>query len=122
MTARQILLTAAGFALLAVGAVGAVVPLLPTTPFVLAASACFTVTPAIRARILRNRFFGEHMTNYQRRTGLRGQTVAVSLAFLWVTLTISMFAVKAPWCTALLTAVGVAVTIHILCIARAKRQ
>ena len=121
MSVKNILLTGAGFLLLGVGAVGAVVPVLPTTPFVLVASACFAGNPAVRARMLKIGFFREHLTNYQRRTGLKKSTVIKSLSFLWITLCISMLLVKALWCTLLLSAIGIAVTAHILSIARPKK-
>lgn len=116
------LLTLAGFVLLAIGAFGAFVPILPTTPFVLAASACFTGNPAIRSWLLKSKFFQEHLTNYQQRTGLATQTVTISLGFLWVTLCLSMLAIGALWSVLLLSMVGIAVTIHILCIARPKKR
>lgn len=121
MNAKNVLLTVAGCALLAVGAVGAVIPILPTTPFVLLAAACFAGNPRMRAWILRNPFFREHLTNYGQRTGLKARTVAISLGFLWVTLGLSMFAMRKLWAVLLLSAVGVAVTIHILWIARSKK-
>ncbi len=47
----------AGFVLLGVGAAGIFLPLIPTTPFVLSASACFTASPRMRARLLKIKFF-----------------------------------------------------------------
>jgi hypothetical protein len=118
---KNVLLTGAGFLLLGVGAVGAVLPVLPTTPFVLAASACFAGNPAIRSRMLKIGFFREHLTNYQRRTGLKKSTVIKSLSFLWITLCVSMLVIKALWCTLLLSGIGIAVTAHILSVARPKK-
>ncbi len=120
MSIKNILLTAAGFVLLGIGAVGMFVPILPTTPFVLTASACFTGNPAIRNRLLRVKFFKEHLTNYQQRTGLQRKTVVTSLSFLWAMLFYSMLVIGKLWALLLLTGVGTAVTAHILCIARPK--
>lgn len=115
------LLTAAGFLLLGLGAVGVFLPLLPTTPFVLAAAACFSGNPGIRSRLLKSHFFREHLINYQRRTGLKKATVVISLVFLWSTLGISLFLLQRLWSTLLLGSIGAAVTIHLLCIARPKK-
>ncbi len=122
MRIKNALLTAAGFVLLGFGVVGVFLPILPTTPFILTASACFSVNPRLRAWLLRNRFFAEHLRNYRERTGLKKRTVALSLAFLWGMLLLSMLLVWEFWCTLLLSAVGTGVTIHILCIARPKAR
>lgn len=118
---RLLFLTAAGILLLAIGAVGIVVPIWPTTPFVLCAVGCFSGNPALRARILKIKFVREYYENYQTRGGLSKPTVIKGLAFLWVTLTISFFFAGLLWLKLLLFFVGAAVTLHILIMARAKK-
>ncbi len=118
---KKHLLSAAGFLLLIIGAIGLFVPILPTTPFILVASACFTGNPRIRSWLLKNRFFQEHLTNYQQRTGLKKSTIALSLSFLWVTLSASALVVGKLWLALLLGSIGAAVTIHILCVSRPKK-
>ncbi len=83
MKLRNILLTAAGIFLLGFGTVGVFVPILPTTPFVIGASACFVVNPRMHSWLFKIKFFHEHFINYQNRTGLQKNTVVVSLGFLW---------------------------------------
>lgn len=122
MRLKNQLLTIVGILLLSIGSVGVFVPILPTTPFVLMASACFAGNPTMRRWLLKNRFFAEHLENYQKRTGLQRKTVVVSLSFLWGTLCLSMLAMGKLWAVLLLSAVGVTVTIHILCIARPKAK
>lgn len=120
MTVKDIFLTILGFLLLGIGAVGVFIPVLPTTPFVLAASACFAGNPKVRAWLLKSKFFSEHLHNYKHRTGLKKKTLAVSLGFLWVSLGVSMFVIHQLWAFVFLFAVGIAVSIHILCVARPK--
>ncbi len=121
MKLKNLLLTGAGFLLLGLGFAGAFLPLLPTTPFVLLASACFAGNPKARAWLMRNPFFAEYLQNYQARNGLKKATVIKSLGFLWLTLGISMVVVAKLWCTLLLLCVGAAVTTHILWIAKPKK-
>lgn len=121
MSIKSLLLTISGFLLLGLGAIGAFVPVLPTTPFVLVASACFAGNPTLRSRMLSIRFFREHLENYQQRTGLPKKTLIKSLSVLWAALCISMIVVAKLWCTLLLLCVGVAVTAHLLCMARPKK-
>jgi uncharacterized membrane protein YbaN (DUF454 family) len=59
MKVSKLLFIIGGFILLALGIVGIVLPVLPTTPFLLAASFCFMKSSARLYRwIMANRFFG----------------------------------------------------------------
>ena len=122
MRIRNILFIALGFVLLAVGAAGIFLPIWPTTPFVLLAASCFSVSPKIQTRLMRINFFREHVTNYKERTGLPRGNVVISLSFLWIILLISLFLTRKVWITLLLISVGIAVTVHILCIAHPKKK
>ena len=112
------MLTGLGFIFLGLGAIGLVLPIWPTTPFVLLSVACFSSTPRIKAQIMKIPFFREHIVNYEKRTGLTKRTVWISLAWLWGMLIISMVIIKTPWILALLLVVGIAVTTHILMMAK----
>jgi uncharacterized membrane protein YbaN (DUF454 family) len=117
-----LLLAAAGFVLLAVGAVGVVVPILPTTPFVIAAAGCFAAVPSLHRRVMKIPLVSEYVRNHEQGTGIPRRTVAISLAFLWTTLAVSAFAVHKAWVIGILAAVGIAVTIHILCVAKPRKK
>lgn len=118
MKIGAMLLIAAGFILLAMGAIGLFLPIWPTTPFVLGAAGCFSGSPRLRAMIMKVGFFREHIENYQNRRGLSGKVVASSLIFLWGMLFISGIIIRAYWSTALFLVIGTAVTIHILYMAK----
>ena len=117
---KIILFTGLGFLFLALGPIGLFLPLLPTTPFVLLSAACFSGSPRFRSRIMKIGFFREHMENYSKRNGLSKKTTAISLFFLWGMLLPSMLLLRRGWAFALLSAVGVAVSVHILWMARKK--
>lgn len=114
MHIKTTLLTAFGFVFLGMGAVGVLLPIWPTTPFVLASAACFSCSPRLKAKIMKIPFFKEHIINYEQGTGLSRKTVVVSLVYLWSMLLLSMVLVRKPWFFLLLTTVGAAVTTHIL--------
>ena len=51
---------------------GAALPVLPTTPFLLVASACFVrSSPALNQRLLRSRLFGPLLRDWQQHRGVR---------------------------------------------------
>ncbi len=119
---KNALLTGAGLLFLALGAVGAFLPVWPTTPFVLLSAGCLVGSPKWRARIMRIGFFREHIENYQTRQGLSKRTVAISLGYLWGMLLLSMLLTRILWLILLLCAVGAAVTAHILCMAKRRER
>ncbi|MDR1628966.1 MAG: YbaN family protein [Oscillospiraceae bacterium] len=121
MNLKTVLLCGAGFLLLGLGAVGVVLPVLPTTPFVLAAAGCFAATPKLHAKVMKIPFVSEYLQNYYEKTGLRKRTVAVSLIFLWGMLLISALHIRTLWIVCCLAAVGAGVTIHILWVARKRK-
>ncbi len=118
MKIKTILLVIAGFILLLLGAIGVVLPVLPTTPFVLAAAACFTCVPKLKEKLMRIPFVSDHLDNYRSRKGLSTKTVVVNLLFLWAMLGVSCYFTRKLWLGILLFVVGVSVTTHILHMAR----
>ncbi|MEF9973658.1 MAG: YbaN family protein [Clostridia bacterium] len=115
-------MTGAGFLMLGLGGIGLIVPVWPTTPFVLVAAACFSGNPAMRERLSRNRFFRAHIENYRTRGGLSKRTVAASLTFLWGMLALSALIVRNPWLWALFFVVGAFVTVHLAFMARPGKK
>ncbi len=121
MRMKPLLLTGAGFLFLALGAIGLLLPVWPTTPFALLSAACFSGMPQLQAKLKSIPFFREHIENYAARTGLSTKTVGISLGYLWGMLLLSMFLMARLWCVGLLALVGAAVTVHILHMAEPGR-
>jgi len=99
-----------------IGVVGIFVPLLPTTPFLLLAVFLYArSSERLHTMLLGNRWVGGYLRRYvERRTMTRWHKV-VSLALLWTTVALSgVFAVDAAWARALLGAVAVGVTAHLI--------
>ncbi len=77
----------AGSICLALGAVGIILPILPTTPFLLASAACyFKSSPKMHKWLLNNKWFGEYIKNYQEGKGIPRKTKFIALTVLWVTI------------------------------------
>ncbi|MEM2967792.1 MAG: YbaN family protein [Candidatus Bathyarchaeia archaeon] len=120
----------AGTVCVALGAVGTVLPILPTTPFLLAAAACYCKSSERAYRwLLSNKWFGEYIRNYKEGRGIPKKTKIIALSVLWVTIGFStVFALPRllpemiilPMQLAMV-AVAVAVSVHILKLPTFKR-
>jgi uncharacterized membrane protein YbaN (DUF454 family) len=77
---------------LTLGAIGIVLPILPTTPFLLAAAACYyKSSPRMHKWLLNNKWFGEYIKNYKEGKGIPKKTKVTALTVLWVTIGVSTF-------------------------------
>lgn len=116
METKRLFFFSLGATLLGVGVVGVVVPVLPTTPLVLASFFCFTKSSKRAERwISSNRYFGSYIENYQTKQGVPFDVKIKSVAFLWITLSISCYIFQdRTYLLILLPIVGFAVTLHIL--------
>lgn len=126
----KILLIAVGTISLALGAIGVFLPIIPTTPFLLLAAACYYRSSKRMHRwLLNNKWFGEYIRNYQEGKGLPLKTKIVALSMLWVTIgvsTVFMLNHLLPEPLVLpmqliMVAVAVAVSAHILKIPTYKK-
>lgn len=69
---RKALYVAIGLGCVVLGALGAILPLLPTTPFLLLASYFFVrSSPRLHAWLLRNRLFGPFLRDWEVHRGVR---------------------------------------------------
>ena len=110
------LLILAGTISVALGIVGIFVPVLPTTPFLLLAAACYAgSSPAMYRWLLTNRWFGSYIRNYREGRGLPVKVKVVSVLSLWLTIGYSaLFIVPVLIGKVALLAIGAGVTVHIL--------
>ena len=113
----------AGTICVVLGAIGIVLPILPTTPFLLAAAACYyKSSPRMHKWLLNNKWFGEYIRNYTEGKGLTKKTKITALALLWATIGISTVFMLNRLLSAqlvlpmqiIMIAVAIAVSLHIL--------
>lgn len=104
------------------GLAGIFLPLLPTTPFLLLASACFMrSSPRLHRKLLETPCLGIHIRNYEEGRGIAPRAKAIAIVTLWVSLGVSIYTVGTPLLTALLCAGGIGVTIFLLMTKTATR-
>lgn len=117
---KSAVLISLGIFLLILGTLGLLVPVFPTTPFVILAAGCFCgSSPTLHGWLLNTRFFGPYIRNYKQKTGISRKLKVQSLVFLWVMLGISMAVTRSLPMILILSLIGIAVTIHIYMIRRA---
>src|SRR3990170_4070727 len=86
----RILLMVAGTVSLAFAVVGLVLPLIPTTPFLLLAAACYCrSSERLYHWLISNKWFGEYIRNYREGRGIPLKTKILALTVLWVTISVS---------------------------------
>jgi uncharacterized protein len=112
-TATRLLFNVAGTLALALGIVGIFLPLLPTTPFVLLAAACYARgSRRFHDRLLANRTFGPMVHEWERHRSLPYRTKLSAIVLMSVTMSISIvFFVRPTWLKLTLAVLGVALAI-----------
>ena len=105
-----------GFICLALGILGIVVPLLPTTPFLLLAAACFVrASDRLYQWLINHKLFGLYIRNYREYKAIPLKMKISSIALLWITLIFSiLYVVDSTAMKIILALIGIGVTIHIL--------
>ncbi len=113
---KKQLLTATGFLSLSLGFAGIFIPLLPTTPFLLLASACFfKSSEKLHFWLINHKIFGRYIENYEKHRAVTKNAKIFTLTTLWLVISYSaIFAVTSAWISILLLLTAFCVTIHIL--------
>jgi uncharacterized membrane protein YbaN (DUF454 family) len=109
----RLLWRTAGALSLAIGVVGIVVPVLPTTPFVLLAAFCFARgSPGLHRRLLANGTFGPVLREWDEHHSIKYRTKIVAIAMMSASLAASIvFVVRAPWLQVVLVLLGIGLAI-----------
>lgn len=113
---KKYLLIAAGSICLFLGICGLLLPLLPTTPFLLLAAACFFRSSDRMYRwLIHHRLFGRPIRAYRQFRAVSIRAKIVSLLLLWVCIiSSSLFFVTDTWIRVTLVIIAVAVSGYIL--------
>lgn len=114
--AWRVLLVALGTVACLLGVVGIVVPLLPTTPFLLLAAALYCrSSPRLYDRLLGHRRLGAYIRHFREERALPLRVKVVSVSLVWLTLSYAAWESEAwgawRW---LLLLLALGVSLHIL--------
>jgi uncharacterized membrane protein YbaN (DUF454 family) len=114
-TVKRRLFITAGSISLGIGIVGIVVPLLPTTPFLLLAAYCYSRgSKRLSDRLLGNKFIGSYLRNYLEGKAMSLKAKICSLSILWGVIGCTAALVTDSLIIRIvLLAVGSGVTVHV---------
>ncbi|MGF1748735.1 YbaN family protein [Vibrio cionasavignyae] len=103
MTLRQALWSVAGISSVTLGVIGVFLPLLPTTPFLLLASACFLKgSPHLHQRLLAHPKLGPVISTWETERAVSRATRNKGIVFILASFLISIIVVPLVWLKAAL--------------------
>lgn len=100
---------------LGLGVIGVFVPVLPTTPFLLLAAACYARgSPRVYCWLINNRLFGAYVRSYREGRGLPWMVRVFTIIMLWLTIGVTVLVlIDGLWLRLLLLGIAAAVTVHV---------
>lgn len=109
----KIFFNVVGFIALGLAIIGIPLPLVPTTPFLLLAAACFLRGSGRMHRwMTQNPFFGKYLLDFQEKKGVTLRIKIVAIAFMWLWMITSMYFV--PQLIIPLSLIGSGVTAYLV--------
>jgi len=121
-TTKRRLLIGAGTLSTGIGIIGAFIPILPTTPFLLLAAACYMrSSERFYQGLINNRVFGAYLRNYIEGRGMPARMKILTILLLWLAIGLSItFGVQNIVVRIVLICIAVGVTAHISLIKKRK--
>ena len=109
------LLLAIGWISVVLGVLGIFLPLLPTTPFLLLAAACFVrSSPRFYQWLVDHPRLGSYVLHYLNGEGIPKRAKFISIAMIAITISISIWIVPVFWVKVLLLIIALSVSTYIL--------
>jgi uncharacterized protein len=114
-TTRSLLIIA-GTLCVALAALGVLLPVLPTTPFLLLAAFCYGhSSDRFYQLLISNWIFGRYLQNYREGRGIPMRQKITTILLLWASIGSSIYFLAAPmWATLLLLAIASGVSVFLI--------
>jgi len=115
-TGLRISLIIAGTLFTGLGIIGIFVPILPTTPFLLLAIACYSKSSkTLYDWLINNKWLGNYIRNYIERKGIPLKLKVFVITLIWITIGSTIaFAVNTIAIRVILIIIAVSVSIYFL--------
>ena len=116
--AKRVIYIFLGSLCLILGAIGVIVPLLPTTPFWLLTCWFYLHSSLVLYdRVITNRYIGRYLKNYLEDRSISISTKITAITVMWSSFIYTAFFFEADWwINIILLLVSIGVTLHILSI------
>lgn len=109
------LFVALGWLCIGLGVLGAMLPVLPTTPFILLAGYLFArSSPRFHRWILGHRLFGPMIRDWRSGLGLTVRTKVIAVSAIVLSISLSIYLVPLWWVRALLVVVAFCVSTYLI--------
>jgi uncharacterized protein len=97
--AARLMLISAGMICVGLGAIGVIVPGLPTTPFLLLAAYCFARSSEhFHGWLLNHRWLGSYVRNFEEGRGMTRRAKGITLLLTWISFGVTIvFFVPVLW-------------------------
>ncbi len=114
--AARLMLIAAGMICVGLGALGIILPGLPTTPFLLLAAYCFArSSERFHSWLLNHRWFGGYVRNFEQGRGMTRKAKAGTLLLMWLSFGVTIiFFVPVLWGQVGMFLLAIAVSTYLL--------
>lgn len=111
---KNTILLIIGIAALILAAMGVFVPVLPTTPFVLLAGGCFSISsPKLSAWLKKSKFFGSYIENYENNTGIPKKVKIKAICIVWTGIILSMILLQNILINSILVLIAACISIYL---------
>ncbi len=106
------------------GIIGIFVPILPTTPFLLLAAACYIrSSERFYHRLTNHRIFGAYVRDYIEGRGMPTRIKVFTIFLLWLAIGLTLaFGVQNTVIRIVLICIAIGVTVHIVLIKRRRLE
>lgn len=114
----RLILIILGSLFVLLGIVGIILPVMPTTPFLLLAAALYARSSAkFYHWLMHNRWFGDYIRNYREGHGIPVRAKIIAISMLWLSIGSSViFAIENIYIRILLIIIAIGVTAHLIVI------
>jgi uncharacterized protein len=119
----KIVLNILGTVFLGFAVLGIILPLLPATPFLLLAAACYVRgSKTLYDWLMSNKYLGPYITNIRDKRGMPLRAKVITIVILWASLLFSIYRVDSLLLDSTLLIVGLGVTTLILKLKTAEQS